>query len=78
MSSVRSNFADRHIGPDSGQINSMLTALGEENFSEFIKKVVPENIALTEAIAKSLPSAASEVAAIEELRELASENRVVK
>ena len=78
MSSVRSNFADRHIGPDSGQINSMLTALGEENFSEFIKKVVPENIALTEAIAKSLPSAASEVAAIEELRELASENLVVK
>jgi len=78
MSSVRSNFADRHIGPDSAQINSMLTALGEENFSEFIKKVVPENIALTEAIAKSLPSAASEVATINELRELASENIVVK
>ena len=78
MSSVRSNFADRHIGPDDAQLNSMLGALGETNLLDFISKVVPENIALTEKIANSLPAAASEVAAIAELRELADENVVAK
>ncbi len=78
MSSVRSNFADRHIGPDDAQLNSMLGALGEANLLDFISKVVPENIALTEKIANTLPAAASEVAAIAELRELADENVVAK
>ena len=78
MSSVRSNFADRHIGPDDVQLNSMLGALGETNLLDFISKVVPENIALTEKIANTLPAAASEVAAIAELRELADENVVAK
>ena len=78
MSSVRSNFADRHIGPDDAQLNSMLGALGETNLLDFISKVVPENIALTEKIANTLPAAASEVAAIAELRELADENVVAK
>ena len=78
MSSVRSNFADRHIGPDDAQLSSMLGALGETNLLDFISKVVPENIALTEKIANTLPAAASEVAAIAELRELADENVVAK
>ena len=78
MSSVRSNFADRHIGPDDAQLNSMLGALGETNLLDFISKVVPENIALTEKIANTLPAAASEVAAIAELRELADKNVVAK
>ena len=78
MSSVRSKFSDRHIGPDGAQINSMLSALGETKLAEFIKKVVPENIALTEKIVDTLPSAASEVSAINELRKLADENIVVK
>ena len=78
MSSVRSNFADRHIGPDDAQLHSMLGALGETNLLDFISKVVPENIALAEKIANTLPAAASEVAAIAELRELADENVVAK
>ena len=78
MSSVRSNFADRHIGPDDAQLNSMLGALGESNLLDFISKVVPENISLTEKIANTLPAAASEVAAIAELRKLADENMVAK
>ena len=78
MSSVRSNFADRHIGPDSGQLNSMLAALGEKDLIAFINKVVPENIALTTKLSDSLPEAISEVAAIAELRELADQNQVIK
>ena len=78
MSSVRSNFADRHIGPDENQINFMLSELGEKNLEGFIAKVVPANIALTEKLSNVLPQAVSEVAAIAELRELADQNRVVK
>ena len=57
MSSVRSNFADRHIGPDDAQTKRMLSALGEDDLNAFISKVVPQNIALTEKIASALPSA---------------------
>ena len=76
--SARSNFSDRHIGPDGNQIDYMLKELGENNLAGFISKVVPANISLTEKIAESLPAAVSEVEAISELRALASENKVVK
>ena len=78
MTLVRNNFADRHIGPDQAQLDFMLHELNEKKLSDFIAKVVPANIALAENISKGLPEAISEVAAIEELRELAAENRVVK
>ena len=78
MSSVRSNFADRHIGPDAKQIKFMLDELSEKELEAFISKVVPANIALTHKISSVLPDAISEVDALLELRELAAENRVVK
>jgi len=78
MSSVRSNFADRHIGPDQHQLDFMLAELGEKKLADFIAKVVPENIALTERLSSSLPKAVSEVEAIAELRQLADQNQVVK
>ena len=78
MNSVRSNFADRHIGPNDAQISHMLGELGESDFETFIGKVVPSSISLNEKIANSLPEAISEVQAIEELRKLSSQNKVVK
>lgn len=78
MSSVRSNFADRHIGPDEHQVGFMLAEIGEKKLEEFIAKVVPANIALTEKLSSSLPEAISEVEAIAELRRLADQNQVVK
>ena len=78
MSLVRNTFAARHIGPDQAQLDFMLHELNEKKLSDFIAKVVPANIALAENISKGLPEAISEVAAIEELRELAAENRVAK
>jgi glycine dehydrogenase len=78
MNSVRSNFADRHIGPNEEQINYMLAELGEKKLGEFISKVVPSNISLAEKLSTSLPEAISEVEAIEELKELANKNHVIK
>jgi glycine dehydrogenase len=56
----------------------MLAELGEKKFEDFIAKVVPANIALTEKLSSSLPKAVSEVEAIAELRQLADQNQVVK
>ena len=78
MSSVRSNFSDRHIGPDEKQIQFMLDELSEKELEGFIAKVVPANIALAQKISSVLPEAISEVDAIAELRKMAAENKVIK
>ena len=78
MSSLRSNFSDRHIGPDAKQVQFMLDELSEKDLEVFIAKVVPANIALAQKISTVLPEAISEVDALAELRGLASENRVIK
>ena len=78
MDSVRSNFVDRHIGPNQLQISHMLKELGESDFAAFIAKVVPSTIALNEKISDVLPDAISEVAALEELRKIADKNTVLK
>ena len=78
MSSVRSNFADRHIGPNQSQIDKMLRALGEDDLEKFVAKVVPASIAIGTKLNEVLPDAISETAAISELRGLANQNQVVK
>jgi glycine dehydrogenase len=76
--SSRESFVDRHIGPDATQIETMLAQLGESDLTEFIAKVVPENITLRDNLANSLPTAISEVEAIQELRAFANQNKVMK
>ena len=78
MGQVRSNFADRHIGPNQDQINKMLGELGENDLESFLGKVLPSSITLNEKISQILPSAISEVEAIEELKVLANQNKVIK
>ena len=78
MGQVRSNFADRHIGPNQYQINKMLGELGENDLESFLGKVLPSSITLNEKISQILPSAISEVEAIEELKVLANQNKVIK
>ena len=78
MGQVRSNFADRHIGPNQDQINKMLGELGENDLESFLAKVLPSSITLNEKISQILPSAISEVEAIEELKVLANQNKVIK
>ena len=78
MSQVRSNFEDRHIGPDGDQISAMLKDIGESNLDAFISRVVPANIAITQKLGEVLPEAISEEAALAELRLLANKNSIVK
>ena len=74
----RSDFASRHIGPNQYQIQTMLLELGYKDLDAFIKAVVPENIHIKGEIEKVLPVGISEVAAIEEIAQIAKKNTVVK
>ena len=76
MTGVRSDFVDRHIGPSHAQEQEMLAVLGYKNLPDFIRDVVPHNIAITQPLTELIPQAQSEVAVIAELREIAQENLV--
>ena len=75
---MRSDFVDRHIGPNQYQIQTMLMELGFNDLDTFIKSVVPENIHIKGEIEKVLPKAISEVAALNEIKEISAANIVMK
>ncbi len=74
----RSNFVDRHIGPNQYQIQTMLLELGFKDLNSFIKSVVPSNIHIKGEIEKALPQALSETDALAEIKVIASQNKVMK
>ena len=74
----RDKFADRHIGPSDNELVFMLKELNQKSLGEFISKVVPQNIVAPKKLVDLLPGPVSEVEVIDELRSLATENRVVK
>ncbi len=69
-------FESRHIGPSSEQEKLMLKELGFSSLSEFISKVVPTSIASAKKLSELLPSAATEVEVMQELRAMADTNEV--
>ncbi|MCX6430676.1 MAG: aminomethyl-transferring glycine dehydrogenase [Actinobacteria bacterium] len=69
-------FESRHIGPSSEQEKLMLDELGFNSLSDFISRVVPSSIATTNKLTDLLPSAATEVEVLEELRGMADANEV--
>jgi glycine dehydrogenase len=75
-------FADRHIGPDSAAVATMLEVIGIDSLDELARRALPAGIldALTDSGAAPgldrLPPAASEAEALAELRKLADENTV--
>jgi glycine dehydrogenase len=74
----RSDFVDRHIGPNQYQIQTMLLELGFKDLDSFIKSVVPANIHTRGEIEKSLPNGISEFDAIAQIAAIASQNTVMK
>ncbi len=74
----RSNFVDRHVGPNQYQIQTMLLELGFKDLDSFIKSVVPSNIHIKGEIEKALPQALSEADALAEIKVIASQNKVMK
>ncbi len=69
-------FIARHIGPSAEDQQQMLSTLGCNNLQELTGQVVPEAIAMADDLA--IVDGCSEAQALEELRALASQNKVFR
>lgn len=81
MSSLNSlenaqEFVARHIGPDAEQIRQMLESVGAASLDDLVAQTLPEGIRLNRELA--LPSAISEASALNELKQRAQQNRILK
>jgi glycine dehydrogenase len=70
------DFIGRHIGPAEPEKKEMLAALGFESMDAFIKKVIPASILNDQPLELGTPRSEAEV--LEELRGIASRNKVFK
>ena len=70
------NFARRHIGPCAAETQAMLTAVGADSLADLIAQTVPSTILLNEDVVAG--HQLSEVAALAELKAIASKNTVNK
>lgn len=70
-------FWQRHIGPDSRDVQEMLAELGFATLDDFVRQVIPEKIRLKRPLAfATWPEAFSEIQALKRLVEIASANEV--
>jgi glycine dehydrogenase len=70
------SFSQRHIGPNSDEVQQMLEVLGLNNINDLIDKTVPKGIRLNKSL--QLPEAQSEYAALEKLKQIADKNQVYR
>lgn len=70
------NFPQRHIGPDSQEIQEMLEVLGLETLDSLIDHTVPAGIRLQKKL--KLPPAQSEYTALNKLKQIAAKNQVCR
>jgi glycine dehydrogenase len=69
-------FVDRHLGPDSRDIEEMLATLGVRNLDELIDRTVPASIRMDRPL--DLPAGRSEFGLLRELSGIAAKNRVFR
>ena len=69
-------FTHRHIGPDEEETNQMLEAIGAGSMEELISKTIPKAIRLKKPL--KLPAAQGEFEYLNELKRIASKNKVFK
>ena len=74
-SSPLSDFVGRHIGPRETEVEQMLAAIDQPSLAALCDAAVPAAIRQTDAL--GIPAAPSELAVVEELRELAAKNSVL-
>ena len=65
------NFVDRHIGPDSNQIEEMLDAGGADSMDQFMKETVPSQIRIDDQ--PDLGDPIHETEYLEHIQDLASQ-----
>ncbi|MEN9884951.1 MAG: hypothetical protein RLZZ420_2168, partial [Bacteroidota bacterium] len=75
LSQQENEFSRRHIGPTAHEEAEMLKVIGEKSLDALIDKTVPSNIRNHNSLA--VPSAMSEAAYLEHIREIGAMNQVV-
>ncbi|OUL34942.1 aminomethyl-transferring glycine dehydrogenase [Nostoc sp. 106C] len=70
------NFIQRHIGPNSDDIQQMLGVLGLSSLDTLIDKTVPQTIRFKGSL--KLPDAQTEYAALGQLKKIAEKNQVFR
>ncbi|EAM49945.1 aminomethyl-transferring glycine dehydrogenase [Crocosphaera watsonii WH 8501] len=70
------SFINRHIGPNSQEIDKMLKVLGFSSLDKLIDATVPQGIHLSKTLI--LPEAQSEYGALAQLKSIASKNQIFR
>lgn len=74
-SSPLSEFVGRHVGPREDEVEQMLASIGQPSLAALCDAAVPAAIRQTQAL--DIEAALSELAVLEELRDLAAKNSVL-
>src|SRR5213593_266516 len=69
-------FQSRHIGPDQGERDAMLSAIGVASLDQLMDEAIPPSIRLKAAL--NLPKSQSEYEYLRDLRRLAARNQIFK
>ena len=69
-------FSSRHIGVNEQDTQSMLETIGVKTMEELISNTIPASIRLNAPL--NLPDAVSEFTYLQELKEIANNNKVFK
>jgi len=69
-------FVQRHLGPNADEIQQMLKLLGVSSLEDLIAQTIPSTIRLNQSL--KLPEAKSEYAALNQLKAIASQNKVYR
>jgi len=72
---MRGDFIRRHIGPDRGQIATMVATVGLDSLEQIVEAAVPDDIVSNEPLA--LTETISERAVITYLRNMGARSRVL-
>ncbi|MCC5639167.1 aminomethyl-transferring glycine dehydrogenase [Nostoc sp. CHAB 5844] len=73
---LSSNFLERHVGPNSHEIQQMLELLGFVSLDDLIDRTVPQAIRSQQTL--QLPDAQTEYAALAKLKKIAAKNQVCR
>ncbi|MEI6184838.1 MAG: hypothetical protein WCP65_04860, partial [Bacteroidota bacterium] len=69
-------FQRRHIGPNPTDTQKMLATTGHSSLDELIELTIPESIRINHAM--NIPDAISEFQYLNHIRDVASQNKVLK
>lgn len=67
-------FANRHIGPNAGELKEMLAEIGVDSLDQLIDETVPAGIRKKDAL--QLPEAITEFDLLKDLKQVAAKNKV--